>query len=278
MKFTILGSTGFIGRRMVTYLREQGHEVATPERDVSNLQGMDLGHVIYAIGLTGNFRTQPQAAIEAHVIALQRLMKDADYQSWLYLSSTRVYGGLPQETLAKEDVALPVQPGADSLYDLSKLLGESICLSINNPVVRVARLSNVYGTGQSKHTFLGSIIHELLQKGNVTLQESPLSAKDYISVDYVVPLLTQITVKGQERLYNVASGISITHQELADKIQQCEYNVYFKSSGTIRSFPRIDVSKINQEFGGKTSSILDDLPLLLKAEAHAYNKEKGLES
>lgn len=266
MRFTVLGGAGFIGRRLVAYLRARGHDVLTPPRDAENLHGDALGHVIYAIGLTGNFRQAPGAAIEAHVNVLRRLMDGADFDSWLYLSSTRVYGSLPAGEVGTEDIAIPVKPGADSLYDLSKLLGEAICLGKDSKKVRVARLSNVYGSGQSHHTFLGSIVRDLARQGKVSIGEAPSSAKDYIAVDDVVATLEQIATKGRERLYNVASGRLVSHEALSAILGTCGYDVKCARNGPERIFPLVDISRIQKEFGRRMRSVTDDLPTLVEQE------------
>ena len=259
MKFTVLGSTGFIGKTVTSNLRAKGHDVETPNRDAQSLAGKDLGHVIYAIGMTGNFREHPDLAIEAHVNVLQRLIKDADFQSWLYLSSTRVYG--MGET--SESTPVSIIPNADTLYDLSKLLGEAICLSHINPAVRVARLSNVYGAGQSEHTFLGSILRDVKKNGKATIGESQLSSKDYVSVHDVAELLELIALHGKERLYNIASGEATTHGALAEKIFTAGNSIDFAAGGITRALPAINIRRIEQEFGRAPRSILDDLHTLL---------------
>ncbi len=258
MKFTALGSSGFIGKTLTAYLRDKGHEVVTPDRTVKTLAGQNLGHVIYAIGMTGNFRENPDAAIEAHVNVLQRLIKDATFDSWLYLSSTRVYGS---SNNTSETTPITVTPNADTLYDLSKLLGESICLSHKNPAVRVARLSNVYGIGQSEHTFLGSVLRDVKNKGNVTIGENPASSKDYVSVQDVVELLELIALNGKERLYNIASGKATTHQALADSLGSA---VSFAPNGATRALPGINIARISGEFGKTPRQLLNDLSTLLK--------------
>src|SRR5579863_10465781 len=108
MRFTIFGGSGFIGRHLSEYLRHQGMEVNTPGRGSDVPRGEKLGHVIYAIGLTGNFRQRPDAAIEAHVCLLQRMFSQADFDSWLYLSSTRVYGTHGTTGRAAEGAVLQV--------------------------------------------------------------------------------------------------------------------------------------------------------------------------
>jgi len=261
MMFTVLGSTGFIGKALVQYLSAKGYDVITPARDITSLAGQNLGHVIYAIGVTGDFRERPEATIDAHVTTLQRAMKDATYDSWLYLSSTRLYR---LEGQTSEISSLQVYPSLDSLYDLSKLLGESICLSHKNPAVRIARLSNVYGEGQNTDTFLGSVLHDLKTAGNVTIKESPSSSKDYIFLNNVVELLEAIAIKGKERIYNVASGTPTTHQMLADVISANGYNISFGSDAIVRAFPKINNDRITNEFKIKIRCVLDDLPSLLK--------------
>lgn len=265
MKFTVLGSAGFIGRRMLAYLRQSGFLVETPPRDAMHLRGENLGHVIYAIGLTGDFRSRSEATIDAHVSKLQALMKDAAFESWLYLSSTRVYGGL-RDVPATEDALLQIRPGRDALYDLSKLLGESICLGIDRPTIRVARLSNVYGAGQSRHSFLGSIFQDLMRQDKVVIRESCQSSKDYACVDEVVATLASIAMHGRERLYNVASGSPVTHHSLAEVLRQCGYSVAFAADAPTRVFPRIDTSRVEREFGPLRRSVLSDLPRLLEEE------------
>ena len=265
MKFTVLGSKGFIGRHLTLSLREQGIEVDTPPRDAADLRGKNLGHVVYAIGLTGNFRQQLRATVEAHVNVLQKLLEGAVFDSWLYLSSTRVYGGLPAGATGRETEKISVMPSFDTLYDLSKLLGEAVCLGHAQPTVRVARLSNVYGADQGANSFLGAVLAAAIEKGEVTLQESPASSKDYICIDDAIQLIQAIATGGRERLYNVASGKNTAHKDLAAKIETCGYKVHFKPDAPTRAFPAIDASRIKQEFRAAPRALLDDLPILIEA-------------
>ena len=53
MKFTILGSTGFIGSSLINYLKSQGIECDTLDLRTQKIDEKSLGHVIYAIGDAG---------------------------------------------------------------------------------------------------------------------------------------------------------------------------------------------------------------------------------
>ncbi len=262
-RFTVLGAGGFIGRHLVAHLRASGHQVLTPARDVS-LAGQAHGHLIYAVGLTGDFRQRPLDAVDAHVGLLARVLREASFESFLYLSSTRVYGGLSADQLAQEDMDLPQRPTLDGLYDLSKLLGESMCLAQNHPAVRVVRLSNVYGVGQSPHTFLQMVLAELLREGEVTIGEAAESTKDYVALQDVVGLLPRIAEQGQARIYNLASGMNLSHRELAECLRNLTGGaVHFARGGVCRRFARIDVTRINQEFDWHPRLLLSDISMLL---------------
>lgn len=266
-RFTVLGGSGFIGRNLVAYLQGQGHEVLAPERD-ADLAGSALGCLIYAIGLTGDFRQRPLDAVDAHVSMLGRVLREAHFDSLLYISSTRVYGGVPVDQLACEDLALPQRPTLDGLYDLSKLLGEAMCLAQDNPAVRVVRLSNVYGQGQSPHTFLQMLIDSLVRDGQATIGEAVDSTKDYLALSDVVEVLPKIALRGRLRLYNLASGYSVTHGELAACLQELTGgHVIFAANALSRRYPRIDVSRLSQEFDWQPRTLLMDLPALLNRDA-----------
>ncbi len=264
VKFTVFGGAGFIGRHLVAFLESEGQEVLVPERGVVVEPGSELGHVIYCIGLTADFRERPLDTVEAHVHALTRLMQPARFDSWLYLSTTRLYGGLGAAGIGKENTPVSVLPSADSLYDLSKLLGEAICIGRGDPQLRVARLSNVYGPGQSADTFLGSIITEIQRTGTATIREHPQSSKDYIAVGDVVRLLVNISLRGKEQVYNVASGEVTTHREIADRLKELTGKpVAFAAGGVKREFPQIDISRIRGEFGFVPCRLIDRFTDLL---------------
>jgi len=264
MKFTVLGGHGFIGSHLVAYLRGRGHDVWVPTRDASETAGQQLGHVIYAIGLTGDFRSRPLDTIEAHVGALARLMHGAGFDSWLYISSTRLYGTGAGRASCREDDPISLTPCADSLYDASKLLGETLCLSRPQNSIRIARLSNVYGAGQSRHSFLGAIMAELKDRREVLVRESPQSSKDYVALSGVLPLLESIALHGRERIYNVASGEQFSHGELASRLGELTgLPLRFVDGAPQRAFPQIDISRIIQEFAFAPAHLHSDLEDLL---------------
>ena len=89
MKFTILGANGFIGSNLVKFLKTKNCEIFTP--NISEITSENLGHVIYCIGITSDFRERPFDTVNSHVSLLNDFLKNHNFESFLYLSSTRVY-------------------------------------------------------------------------------------------------------------------------------------------------------------------------------------------
>lgn len=266
MKFTVLGASGFIGSHLVDHLRSLGHEVAAISRSNFPAPPADLGHCIYAIGLTADFRTRPFDAIEAHVSIAAKLLRDYNFQSFLYLSSTRVYA---KSAEAHEEAILSALPSDPSdLYNLSKLTGESICLSCDRKNVRIARLSNVIGPDEaSSDTFVGELCREA-RRGHIELRSAPESSKDYIWIGDVTDLLARIATEGRHSMYNVASGIELAHEAWVSglsAITGCSVSVA-KYAPVIR-FPPISTSRILGEFGYAPSPVLQLLPAMLDCPA-----------
>ena len=91
--FTVFGSDGFVGRRLVSKLTDEGHEVRAIRRgDVLDIANIDLGNVMYCVGVTGSrFKTEQFNVVDAHVSAMARILEASRFTSFLYMSSARVY-------------------------------------------------------------------------------------------------------------------------------------------------------------------------------------------
>jgi len=254
-KITILGSGGFIGSHLVEYFNKTGVEYYAPKLLNEKFFEESLGHVIYAIGVT-DFNQRPYDAVEAHVCLLKKILEKKRFDSFLYLSSARIYRGL-SSTL--EDEPIIVQPtNKDNLYNISKLMGESLCFSTNNENVRVVRPSNIVGVNLNSNLFLPSIIRDAIKNKKIKLNSTLNSERDYICIDDVVKILPRILLEGKYKLYNIAYGKNIKSEELINKLKKItncdlELNLCTKEY----SFPEISIQRIKNEFDFKPTSIIE---------------------
>lgn len=263
MKHTILGSSGFIGTHLRAYLEERSLECFLPAKDYSFSKDENLGHVFYCIGLTSDFRTKPIETVKAHVCKLIEVLENSSFETLLYLSSTRVYNG---NISGEEESALNVNPSDFSdLYNISKLMGEAVCLSFPNEKIRIARLSNVIGNDFDSDNFVFSLIKNAVDKQVIELGVSSESAKDYISINDVVRLMQLIASEGKSRIYNISSGQALTNEQLVKEIKKhTDCDVKFTDSQRSLNFPLITNERIKNEFAYEKKSILPEIKSLIE--------------
>jgi len=264
-RFTILGAGGFIGAALADWLDSQGqtvHAVTRAALPALLAAHRPAGHVIDCVGLTGDFRVRPLDTAEAHVGLVARCLGDLRFESFLLLSSTRVYA---RASTTHEDAALPTLPADPSdLYNVTKLAGEALCLADPRPSVRVARLSNVYGIGMPAETFLGQVLREGQATANVTFRQGPASAKDYVNLVAVVTTLPAIAARGTHRVYNIAAGGNTSHAAIAYRLREITgWRTRFAADAPTVRQPPIDTTRIDAEFTPASSSLIADLPTML---------------
>lgn len=265
---TVLGASGFIGSHLIDYLKQNNDDFFAPEKDDERIFSKHLGDVVYAIGITSDFRERPLACIDAHICILHRLIQEGNFDSLTYLSSTRVYG-IGKNT--SENSALTVNPNTlDDIYNISKLMGESIVIHSGRPYMKVVRLSNVLGENQNPDTFLAQLLQEGFTTGSVTFQQALNSAKDYIHIRDAVVFLRHIAKLRESGIYNIAGGETISNADIADYMERIlGFETSVVDNVPTRSFSPININKVVKLFGIKPRSFSDYFPELL----HHYHKD-----
>lgn len=269
---TVLGASGFIGSHLIRRLDALGLPHQAPARD-EPLRDRDLGRIIDCAGITADFRVRPYDTVDAHVSRIVDIVRNCRFDAFVYLSSTRLYKDQPSAKAREEDDVHVNPADAGGLYNLSKAMGEAIVLTLGGRG-RVVRLSNVYGQGSESHNFLASIIRDALATGEIALETSLDSAKDYVSVADVVDLLPRIASGGRERIYNIASGANVTNGAITSVISRltgCRITVRPEAETWI--YPRVDIDRARGEFGFQPSRLLDDLPALVGLHKDSHKEE-----
>jgi nucleoside-diphosphate-sugar epimerase len=262
LKYTVLGAGGFIGSELTKALQsENGAVVYAPLRknishSLNDILKRELGHLFYCIGLTANFREKPFDTVEAHVCLLNKILEYGQFDSLTYLSSTRVYEGAE---ITDESATLQVSPSnPENLYNLSKLLGESLCIASGRRT-RIARLSNVYSHRMMSKSFLSQILTQAVNEGYVKFMTTENSAKDYVSIIDVVRWLPKIAVKGAKSIYNIASGKNVSNEDIASFLNNKGVTVNFSEDAHEWVLPVIDTRCIENEFGKPQFSLINEL-------------------
>ena len=240
--YTVLGASGFVGRHLTHALEQLGAKVFAPARGDSSVFKRDLGCVFYCVGLTADYAQKPFETVEAHVSLLSRLLEQASLNRLIYLSSTRLYDSA--QTAVEEQPLLLSSSNPRHIYDLSKALGENICLTASQGRAGVARLANVYSPAPGSPGFFSGLLNRLQEGKELMLDSSPYFSRDYVHIDDVVAALLALADSGRKEVVNVASGAAVTNREIADCLETHGWQVSFSRHDQPADTPACDITRL----------------------------------
>lgn len=227
-KVIVTGADGFIGRAVVSRLRESGHDVLarrSKDGDVAEPAAWaSLPAVDAVIHLAGRSYvpaswSAPSDFLTTNVLGTARALDYCRrYAARLILASAYVYG-VPDVLPINE--RHPVRP--NNPYALSKRIAEELCefASAHQGVSStVLRIFNVYGSGQRPEFLIPTIIAQIHRGIEVRVQDlSP--RRDYVHLDDLADLFVCALKLGTGyQVFNVGSGISHSVGELIGHVQQ----------------------------------------------------------
>ena len=261
--YTVLGATGFIGNHLAAALRRAGSECYTPARGDDGVFKKPLGKVFYCIGYTADFAQNPAATVEAHAALLSRILATATFDKLIYMSSVRLYDGLGGAANAESrDLVLnPANPR--HLYDLSKALGENLCLHASQGRASVARLAAVYDKAPDATGFLPELLRHLKTERHFTMESDSGTVRDYITLDDTIAALMAMMDHAGCEIVNIASGDNISNQDIADALNNAGCAVTMRRQTARQDVPVNDIAKI-RKWGITPQSVPDYLRQFMK--------------
>jgi nucleoside-diphosphate-sugar epimerase len=263
--YTVLGASGFVGSHLTYSLKKRGANVFAPVRGDEYLFNRKLGCVIYCIGLTNDYANSPANTVEAHSALLARLLEYGNLDRLVYLSSTRLYD--EAHTTIETQPLLLSSDKPRHLFDLSKALGENICLTASQGRATVARLSNVYSQAPNSPGFFSELIAQLALNKHLVLESSPYFSRDYVHIDDVIRSILALANNNNQEIINVASGVISTNREIANLLERHGWNVSFAHENRSAKVPLCDITQL-QSIGIQPISAIDFLNTYI-AQLHA---------
>lgn len=242
---TIIGATGFVGRRLTERLTAADWDVYQPVKGDYSLFGREMGVVFYCAGLTADYDRRPFDTVEAHASLASELIRAGRFERLIYLSSTRLYDGQPVE-VAQETMPLVFDPADPRrVFDLSKALGENLTLTRTEGKGAVARLSNVFDWEPDSPGFLSEWLIRARLERDLHLESSPHVARDYIHLDDVVAALITMAERDAQGVFNVASGELTQNGEIANIFLEAGWKVDFTRDVSPPPPPSVDVTRLH---------------------------------
>lgn len=256
-QFCVIGARGFLGSAIAAKLEAMGYDDVLRVRHGEALHASaDTG--IYCSGLLGSATTNAEEAYRLHVSTPAELSLSRRFKRFVYISSTRVYGSSSD---TNDEMPLGADVGSDD-FVRTKRLGEDAVRSSGSDSV-IIRISNIFGPAFRAKTFLSDVLRQAATSGEVDVQTSRDSSKDYLDVREAAEKISRLAHGSRERTYNVARGRNTTNGEIYDALATLGIRVKMSARSTSRSFQPIVVRRLGEEFGYPTINVIDELPSLL---------------
>lgn len=261
--YTIFGNTGFIGSNLIYYCKKKKYKIFLPKKN-KYIFKKNLGHIIYCIG-TGEAKTNPIKALKANLLGVLKIIFNNKFDSFTYISTTRVYL-FNQNSAEDKERSIDVVNDEGSLFNLLKLSAEKILIQ-SKKNIKIIRLTNVYGKFFSKQTYLlPNLIRNALLKKKINISISKNSLKNYLHIDEAIPLFFKIINKSKYKIYNIAGLKRYKLVDIVNKIKQntsCE--VVYQNQKLIANDQKININRIKKEFNFyPKKNLLSDLKIIIK--------------
>jgi UDP-glucose 4-epimerase len=246
----VTGGAGFIGSHLVKRLLGHAREVIIQDNlstgSLENLREVkaarfvrgeitdrsltgklvsDIDAVIHLAAIVDHETClrSPALAHQVNVSGTQVLLEEArrhDVHRFVYASSAAVYGHASQLPIKEDSALAPISP-----YGVSKARAERHCIEYATNYgmsVICLRFFNVFGPRQTARQYSGVITEFMknLRGGKPpVIHGDGLQTRDFVNVqDIVDAILLAIDSETAEGVFNVATGIETTIEDLALKL------------------------------------------------------------
>ena len=242
----VTGGCGYVGNLLVSKLKEYNAKVFVFDINLPSEQCKDVSYYdvnLLNVGLLNTLIKQIKPQIIYHLAAsldrsrdydnvdkileinlrgtnnLLRSLEEIDYTSFIFTSTSEVYGTQTKIPFKEDMILHPTSP-----YSLSKAAAELSIQTFSNIYHKsytILRLFNIYGPSLPESFFVPQLIKAL--KGNKNFDMTMGEQKrDFVWIDDIVDalILVVLNTNANNQIFNICSGASISLRELVLAIKK----------------------------------------------------------
>jgi len=272
MNVIVLGSTGFIGKNIISSLNK--HQIKnsgfgsldvdlTKKASIKFLSKKITSDttIIFAAAITrqnGDNLENMKKNI-AMAINVAEAFKISKPKQCVYLSTCDVYG-FPKKTITEETKCSPQTFYAKAKYS-SELTLTSVCKEIDAPLL-ILRYNGIFGPGQINTQYgPNRFILESINDNSIMLWGNGEEKRDLVYVKDLAEIVVRLIAKDKNGIFNIATGKSLTFYELAKKVikilnkdikienrerTSALFNQYFDNSKLTSELPDVKFINLNK--------------------------------
>ena len=243
MKITVTGGSGYIGSRLVSFLRKEGYDVLSWSREMGDLtslyaaraacEGAEMVfHLAADVGGIGYVSQNKTKCLLDSIITMNLLHAAAQTESvhrFFYASSSCVYPAEKNFPLVEND-AYPAFPNTE--YGWSKLFCERLCAAFSeehNLHTTVARIHGVYGPGDVREEGRDHVISALTKQvvaaklsgdHKITIWGDGSQTRSFLYIDDCVEGIWRLASTGVRGPVNLANETPVSVNEIVSTLEE----------------------------------------------------------
>lgn len=214
----ITGSTGFVGKRLIVYLRNKKIPFVSFNGDLLIKNDVEKffknNQVTHIIHLAGTFDLPFQNQIEKNALTTQNILevgRKYSLKKIIYASTGAVYGESARSYSKESDIINP-----NTLYGLTKSIAENIInfYKVNYSIdYIILRFSSIYGEENTKGVIY-NFLYDIKYKKQITIAGDGKQRRQFLYVDDACQALISTLTYNSSEIFNISTKKSYSLNEL----------------------------------------------------------------
>ena len=293
-RIIILGSTGYIGKYLLKRFSGDNAEVLGYSSSTCDLLSLEKAREVFSgftkedavlmLSTTNRLDENTYGSMDKNIKMadnVSKLLQEYPIGLLVFFSTIDVYGVYLKVNEIINEKSLP---NPNDYYSVSKLASEyllkMVCLK-NNILLRILRLSGVYGPGDKARSTISILLDSAREKKEIQICGKGENLRDFVYIDDIYKIVN-LSIKGSgAELLNVATGKSYSIIQIAEILKDAlpySFNIKFVANPGLNTEKRVknlifDTTLLKNSFSGLNLTDLREGITLYLSDLSELRKE-----